>query len=352
MFGLIPYLFIFLLGVWNLRYNTKDTNKLFYFILFVFSAIRYDVGYDYMSYYEMIKSLDEFRLSRIEIFEKILIQFSHETFIQLFYIVNSFITIYFTKWALEKKSVDMSISTLTFLCFPLMFTHSFSIIRFWSAIAILFYASLYLESKKIIKFIILLIIAFCFHKSSLIALLFIPLYYINIPLIVNILILITSFFGGEFILSEILSGIFSDAFFGDQVMRYVTKSAGDGLNKIPFLYLLIDVYLLFRSQELRKHNKDIYRWVSIYNVGVSLLFLLSFEITLAGRLCRPFLIYLLLLMPFIVEYKTMFKKFKNVKLNKQIFGIFCFVVFVYLLSIYNDELGKSQYLPYQIFLFH
>lgn len=345
----VPYLIVFGLGSWNVYINAKNLNNFFFFILFLFSAFRYDVGYDYMSYYELIKYYDAFKLLRIEPIERELITISHKLFIQLFFIINSFITIYFTKWALERKSRDISISALVFLCFPLMFTNSFSIIRFWSGLAIVFYASTYLNEKKYLTFLFLTLCAIGFHKSMIIAILYIPLYLINIPLIINILFLICSFVGGEFILSKLLEGVLPEALFADDVMRYTTHEGADGLSKIPYLYLILDIYFLFMSKRLKNASYEIYKWVTIFNFGVGLIFLLSFQTTLATRLCRPFLIYVLLLMPFLIEYKSETKKFRKSKLYKELFSITCLVLFVYLLTIYNESLGKSQFLPYQVF---
>ena len=348
-FDLLPYLFIFLIGSCALYINTKKTNDIVFFVLFVFSAVRYDVGFDFMAYSELIQEGEGFNLIRIEPIERLLIMISHNYCPQFIFMVNSFVIVYFTKWALERKSVNVSISTMAFLCFPLMFTNSFSIIRFWSALAIVFYASTLISDKKYIKFFFLVVLAMGFHKASIIAILYIPLYLVEIPLSINIALLVGSFVGGEFVLTKLLEGVLPDALFADQVMRYATHEGSDGLSKIPYLYLIIDVYFLLKSSRLRIICKESYCWITIYNIGVSLIFLLSFQTTLATRLCRPFLIYFLFLIPWLIGYKTKQVKIKNSKLRLQVFNIVCLILFIYLLSIHNESLGRSQYLPYQVF---
>jgi hypothetical protein len=84
---LLPYLLLLLLAYINISINTKASNLLVALALFLFAALRYDVGYDYMNYYEVVKIEQIFNM---EFFEALIIQLSHNLKSpQLFFVINS-----------------------------------------------------------------------------------------------------------------------------------------------------------------------------------------------------------------------------------------------------------------------
>ena len=67
---IVPYvLLLLMLGV-NLCINTRRSNNFMFFVLFVFSAIRYDVGFDYPGYIETIVSGSDWAINRFELGQK------------------------------------------------------------------------------------------------------------------------------------------------------------------------------------------------------------------------------------------------------------------------------------------
>ena len=90
---IVPYvLLLLMLGV-NLCINTRRSNNFMFFVLFVFSAIRYDVGFDYPGYIETIVSGSDWAINRFELGQKWLVLLSRQLFPQFFFIANSFIAI-------------------------------------------------------------------------------------------------------------------------------------------------------------------------------------------------------------------------------------------------------------------
>ena len=70
---IVPYvLLLLMLGV-NLCINTRRSNNFMFFVLFVFSAIRYDVGFDYPGYIETIVSGSDWAINRFELGQKWLV---------------------------------------------------------------------------------------------------------------------------------------------------------------------------------------------------------------------------------------------------------------------------------------
>lgn len=117
---IVPYvLLLLMLGV-NLCINTRRSNNFMFFVLFVFSAIRYDVGFDYPGYIETIVSGSDWAINRFELGQKWLVLLSRQLFPQFFFIANSFIAIYFTRKAILRMSCDVSLAALTFFEFPIV----------------------------------------------------------------------------------------------------------------------------------------------------------------------------------------------------------------------------------------
>ena len=341
----IPYLLLLGLLMINMKINSKASNNLCFLVLFVFSAIRYDVGYDYMMYLDILRYEPDY--DRFEFLEYLLQRFAAQTYIPIFFIVNSFITVYFAKWAIEKLSVNVSISLLAFFCLPLLYTHSLSIIRFWSGVSVLFYATTFIYEKKWIQFAVFYIISYFLHGSMVVGILFTPLVLFEISRIANIILLIFSFVGGEFVLNRLLGSSLADyGILGERLNYYAnigdTESA---MTKIPYLYLAIDILFLFLwTRNKNKSSAVLHKYITIFNIGVSILFLLSFDNTLNSRLCRPFLIYIILVVPLILKHL----RGETKRMSTLAFTLAASALFLYTITIYNDTLGKSEYLPYRI----
>lgn len=346
---ILPYLLVLFLVILNIGVNTKTSNNIVFFVLFLFGAMRYNVGYDFPSYMHVIEYMPNYE--RFEIFERWLVNFAHNSFAQLFFIVNSFITVYFVKWGLERISPNMAVSALIFLCFPLLYTHSFSVIRFWSAVAIIFYASTWLFSGKWYVSLGLMFLAIGFHLSAIIGLLFIPLYYLKINRLLNICILLIGFICGKLVLNQILGGSMVENDFSDSLEHYAkAANTGNSMTKIPYFYLIIDLFALlaWKNNKGDEENRNVYQKISTYfNVGVSMIFLFSFDSTLSSRLCRPFLLYIIVLVPYyLMRYK---KDFVSYRLLLGSAIIISSVLLIYIITIYNESIGKSEYLPYEVF---
>lgn len=312
--------------------------------LFLFSALRYDVGYDYLHYYEYVQIEQVFNM---EFFQKLLIETSSKLhFPQLFFIVNSFITVFCIYWGVVRKSVNSSISLFAFLCVPLMFLHSMSIVRFWTALSIVFLASTYLLDKKYVIYFILNVLAIGFHNAAVVGFLFLIICFIKIGKRMNIILLIASIIISS-ILQSYLSGIAGMGnIFARTFLDYANADESvDSFSRLPYVFLLFDLFLLLGTNRIQKQFPDVQRYVMFYNVGCCIMFLLSFQPTLSSRLSRFFLVYSIIVIPFIIEGKTKMKK-----QDKKIVMFFvCAFFYVFMLTIFNNSLKRFEYLPYQLF---
>lgn len=343
--GLFPYILLFLLVLCNCYINTRRSNWFVVLAIFAFSAMRYNVGYDYMGYCKTMVNGEEFEVNRLELFERWLLLLSRDNrFYQLFFIVNSYITVYFVKWAVDRLSADKSLSYLVFLCFPLLLLQSYSIVRHWTAASIIFYGSACLLNKEYRRFFFCTAVSIGFHSVGYIALVFLPLMLFKFSLKSNIVLLVGALLISELMKNFLLSHLTGvDTFIAQKLFRYVDSTHVEGgMSKIPYIYAFVDImallcwYFRYREEELYK------QYATIFNFGVSLMLLFSFQTTLAIRFSTPFVIYLLPLVPFFFNGRL-----RNINILALV--TFCAAFYFFNLTIYNETLHRSQFLPYRLF---
>lgn len=142
--------------------------------LWAFTSVRYGVGWDYWAYYDTIVEGDYTNiLSRGEIATIGLVQLSRWFESPTFYFsVNAAMFYVLFHRFVVKYSVNRWISLFVFVGFPLLFLNSLSVVRNFTAIAIVLYSLEWLMRGKYIGFYLLVIAASCFHKTALLACLF------------------------------------------------------------------------------------------------------------------------------------------------------------------------------------
>lgn len=162
---MIAYLYIllifFILNFMSFLYRRKEIiffdNKkidifyyLFIIIIFVFSAFRYNVGWDYEQYYwTIVYNLDTNIVSRGELLTIGLVELSRNLGIaNIYFFLNSFLTIFLVALVIDNYSKDKWMSILVFIAFPLFFLNSLSVIRFFSALAIVFFFNKIYKRKE------------------------------------------------------------------------------------------------------------------------------------------------------------------------------------------------------------
>ncbi|WP_131798752.1 EpsG family protein, partial [Aliarcobacter thereius] len=141
------------------------------FFAFVFSALRYDAGYDYFSYLNII--ITEEGLQRLEYFNRLIIELSNYlNFPQLYFIITSFLFILFMTLGFKQFKQFNYVTVYLMLFFIGSYITSFDIVRQMVSVSILFYAISLFINKGYFSSIIFFLIAVNFHKASLI---FIPI---------------------------------------------------------------------------------------------------------------------------------------------------------------------------------
>ena len=314
-----------------------------FILIFIFCALRFDVGYDYEMYHMLIDGNIKYytaQINRIEYLPRQLILFSQFIgFYQFFFIASSFIIIYFYYMAIKKNSLDRWISTLIFVCFPLFFSMSLSLVRQFIAVAILFYSFKYIKQRKFWKYLSVVVVCFFIHKSSILAL---PIYFIygnfiNKKIIVFIYIL-------GFFSSEILA--FFIKLTSERYSIYLDKIGGEGGNLTLIFFQVLGLFLLplvynFRDKEDKKFNF----YLLTYFVGLFIWASLS-KFGHAG--IRGGLYYMSFTILIIPHLKN---KIKEYKIIRESIAIICFLFFFINLYIGSRHKIKDANLPYQTYFF-
>ncbi|MGL6022542.1 MAG: EpsG family protein [Chitinophagaceae bacterium] len=163
---LFVILFIGILGIYSRM--PKFALTIIMIILFLFYALRYEVGLDYLIYYNLILNHTN-SLFPEEPLNNVLIQIDYWLeFNQFYFIATAFIFLYplYKMW--YKESKDILLSILLFMSTDCLFGQSFSFVRQFAAIGLFILAVPYLYEKKYIKYYLLCTVAILFHKSAFI----------------------------------------------------------------------------------------------------------------------------------------------------------------------------------------
>ena len=315
-----------------------------FIIIFLFSALRFDVGYDYSNYYWLIESNIKYfddQINRIEFLPRQLIYLSNFIgFYQFFFIVTSFLITYFFYKTIKKHSLDKTLSVLIFVCFPLFFFMSLSVVRQYVAISLVFFGYKFIKDRKFWKYLFLILFATLIHKSAIIAL---PIYFLFGDFVINkkaiLFIYVLGFFSSEII-------AFLITFSSERYSIYINQIGGEGGNLILLFFQIVGLVLLpivynFRDKNDKEFNfyllsfySGLFIWASLAKFG---------HAGIRGGLY--YIVYVILLIPKlkikIVEYKII----------RQTMLIICFLFFFINLYIGSKHKIKDANLPYQTYFF-
>lgn len=305
-------------------FNNKKTPFviLSFGVLYLFLALRYGYGNDYFSYYNIHSALNEGRSAWGEndfLFRHLNLLIPNFYFmvatISFFYIITIF---FLVKSNLTIKRYWFAI--LLLLINPYLFLNHLSSLRQTIAICFFIYAVHFATKKKLMSYIILVVIASGFHKSSLILL---PLYFLFSESRINkkgfigiggilIFLFVTPFF--ETIINRVL-------YYFPTYNYYVEQGINNSLRSTlitSFFFFLI----IFNINKL-KGKEIIYGKLSLFSTIISLL---SFKISMLSRVQMYFEVFLIIAIPLI------FSKFEK-KLSRLI--LFTLLISIYLLRYYS-----------------
>lgn len=303
-------------------------------VVFSFTAFRFNVGWDYMAYYNTI---EHFRMTNIvrnqEYFNNIIIEVAR--FIgmtNLYFFISSFIIISFITVTIKRCSRDIWLSFIFFITFPLFYLNSLSVIRTFMALAVSFYAFKYLDKKQPLRYLVAILLASFFHKSVLVALIFYIGQYIRMTVPRMVLILLCSP-----LISIVMGQVI--AIYFPRYLVYLNETSSQEGTKAIYIFIIIGlVSLLFRDRIIEDDTQaSIY--FNIYYLGLCLYLIFFRQGTLGHRLSLYGTIYSLLLVPKIV---SLFPHKKEKCLIEVLTYTVCIAMFLYTIYI-----SSATYIPYQ-----
>lgn len=311
-------------------------------LIFLLAALRFDVGYDYSFYFQLIEQNLKFiedQLYRIEYLSRQLILFSTSLkFTQFFFIISSLIIYFLFYKTILDISEDKRLSTILFLCFPLFYFNSLSIVRQFIALSIIFCGVRFIFKKNIILYVAIVFIASQFHSSAVFGIFLYFIYNIKFKPYLIFLLYIFSFFSSELVGYLVL-------LFSDKYAIYITEIGGEGGSIILVFVKLIGLIMLPLTVLLNKHqDKELNFYFLTLYIGIFIWSSLSVYGHAGFRGALYFLIFLILLLPKILN------KFKQRVLLKQ--GILILSIILFGLNLYvgTKHKIKDPNIPYQTYI--
>ena len=337
-----------------LIYPTDKKGICIYFFVIVgtISAIRYNIGYDYANYVDVIEGnyMYDITYDRLEVIPKILIWLTKMTgHTQSFFVMTSYAIIGIMAYYIYKNSGNKKLSIMLFMSVPLFFWSSLSIVRQLLAVCIGLLMMMSIYEGKIKKALIFYVLAVLSHNSAYVLILAFLAKKIDVSSKIYLVIYIASFTLFSVFYGLILK--YGEIFIFERALLYVEMNEelkGNTSLWILFNLIYIAMYFVIKIKSLGPQSKYYY---TLFYIGVILFNVFSPVAVLAGRLSLYFLVVIITLLPNVIIVR--FKQTR--RLVNMLVYIVCIVLYVYTLHLATSsyEKGitvKDPYCPYKTVL--
>lgn len=273
-------------------------------VVFLFSALRYGISYDYFLYIRFI--LSDYRHK--EPIPALIEELAHYIGFPFFFVITSFITTVCFIKGIKKGSTYPIDSIYFYIGCPFLFFNYISIVRQALATGFVLLAMTYGYDKKKIKTVCLLL-AVCCHFSAIVAfLLYLPLNKFDRKKMWQ-LMFVSLFWGTLFI--SLLMNVLPSGYLSFKLNQYATTNMAGGTIWRVFVYLLTIIVMINHNKLLSIRSINKYYINNIY-MGTILYSLLSVNTHMAIRTYSFFGIALLFLIPDIIRIYGIKKLFYRV----------------------------------------
>ncbi|MCR5496665.1 MAG: EpsG family protein [Paludibacteraceae bacterium] len=344
-----PYL-IFVLFV--LFFFHRNNSYGILITLIVFASLRYNTGWDYANYEMMTKERTSYvyATETYSVPWKLLFSFCYEKgWSHLAIIIPNILTYFFVYIALHliyKENIDkkerMCEALVVYAFWPFFYLSSFSTIRQSLAIGIILLIFACLYNKKILYAILLQVISFYIHPSSIIGIILFPLFlipfeikykHIVIALILSAFTLLS--------LSKLIEYINIDAL-GEYCEIYLNQKDSFG-SKLSYLLMLIFLYFSYMWKYADTQEIKLFYTIIIVAFGVEfIIYKLGFS-SVITRIVSYFSIILVL------EFYNSSRNIGGIHTTYvlTLLLISLFIVYLYLMDTpMAKSLSSSPYVPY------
>ena len=321
----------------------------------LFLGFSYNMGGDWRAYKifyeEAIPKLSINNLSEIR-FEKgyiILNYLFNELGInyEIFQGIVLMFCIFITLKLVEKKSKNFYIAFVYIFIYFLFSYSAEPILRQFIAITLIIIGFKYIEERKILKYLIWVFLAFQFHKSAIIGILFYLSNYLNFKSMKRILIFIILAFILSFNINNILDLIIKLIPFLKIYSGYLKNEIYSSIvqrSLIGNLYLIITVCIYFAIIMYTKYEKKYKIYLNLAILGI------IFEI-FANRFFILVRFNSYFVFPIAIVISNIDRLKFNLKIKKFcIFFILFFQIFTKYYTTLRNENSKKRYYYYQNYL--
>ena len=348
--GSLPWvIFIVALLIIDHQHSSDDTKlKNLFWLVFIFSALRYGIGYDYYSYKDIISGVaPEYALDRWEILPRSLADLCRPYHYQLFFVITSFIINYSLYYVVKNLSTDKVMSYLIFVLYPQFFLISLGPIRncvAYALVMVMFY--LWYDNKKLYS-LIAYALAIGFHTSAVFSAILLLLPYFLKDRKSNVLLYAFSLVGSVAFL-PIMNYFFAGNAQVEYYLLHAENFSGGALYRI-IVNLVAILNLIYWNKLVDTNSTNRYYQV-IVNIG-ALIYNLTIGVSpvFATRLFSYCWYFLILLLP---SYPIA----TNFKISRKMILSFCAALFVFTFlmqyrNFVNEGIRMSN-IPYQLFFYH
>lgn len=338
--------------------HNKLISALIIIILVLIAGLRFEVGYDYDSYYRIYNEIPTIKdiIRNINIVDSIDIEKGYLTLnsivksiggnFNLLLIIMTIITLSILIISINRYSCYPMLSLLIYVS-RFFFIRDMGQIRSSIACVIVLYSIKFIINKDLKNFIISIMIATSFHKVAIFGLL---LYIINLKEYKN-----GNYIYTVLILSLVLNKLgIADGFincivgvipeYSDYMTSAYYTNSSNILNPVTIMQVTILLFMAHYYNVLNEKDKYYKVLINGYLISTSVLIFFSNYYTLAGRLSTLFATFEILIIPMIVKY--LFGK--KVRLKVYILAIIYCIVIFYLVFL---KKSINAYIPYKSILF-
>lgn len=344
----VIFFFSTLLSALSSRYG-KQILLFTFFILFIFAAIRYGYGNDYFSYkeiYNLINANNDVyteplynQINKLcPSFEYVVVISSICSILPAYYLISRYVCKTY-QW----------LSVFIFVFNPYIFLMGLSAIRQTMALSLFIIAINFSKNKRILPYIVCIILAVLIHESAIILL---PFYFlankkhINIWWILIILLgILLMLVYGEDITNSIL--VSATQIINPDYVSYILLGESNSLRAIILTSITL-IYIAINIPHLSGHTL---MFSKLYFVGC-VFNMFAYYMNMLTRFQMYFDIFSIVSIPMILFQNNTQYTFKNevaLLINKYIFPILIFVIYgLRYYSFFTNPLWESFYVYHTI----
>lgn len=333
----------------------KNAAKTMLFIMIVFAVLRYDTGWDYASYQNIVFTPKQWGDSETTRFTWI-----WRNFFELCYLLKTshlaiclpniltYIAIYWGLNILKLSSRHKVAILLVYICWPDLYLGSFSTIRQALAIGLGFLVFSLIQRQKYIWSVIVYLFAVQIHPSAIILILLYPVYIFKNHLNFKT-ICIASIFIVLLIIS--MTSLMKIIQIFDQPTYEIYLQSKDTFGKkIIYVNLFLTVYLLF-TFKLHKNWSMIERQSFFMTIIALVGNTAIFYAGLSNAINRIFTYYMVFISIILLPSLDVFKEKKLLKIITSIILVAYFCTYL-LITEDGAKVASSGFLPYKCILFN